>query len=187
VTTTRVLTVPNALSLLRLIAVPVFVWMVLGPHWDLAAVAVLVVSGATDWLDGALARRLGQYSRLGELLDPLADRLTILAVVIALAARHIVPWWLAGLLLLRDLLLWTLMPLLRSRGHLTLPVHFLGKAATFSLLYAFPLILLGEGGATWREVARVLGWAFGVWGVGLYWWSAALYVVQVRRLLLVPR
>ena len=141
----RVWTIPNALSVLRLGGIGLFLWLVLGPELNGAAFAVLVVSGATDWLDGYLARRLGQYSRIGELLDPLADRLYILAVVLGLALRHIIPWWVALLLPLRDVLLWALVPFLRSRGYRALPVHFLGKAATFSLLYAFPLLLLADG------------------------------------------
>jgi cardiolipin synthase (CMP-forming) len=179
----RVATLPNALSVLRLLAIPVFLWLVLVQHWNLAAFVVLVLSGATDWLDGWLARRLDQFSRVGELLDPLADRLSILAIVIALALRHFVPWWLAIVLPLRDLVLWALLPALRSRGYLALPVHFLGKAATFNLLYAFPLLLLGHGEGAGHELARVFGWSFAIWGIGLYWWAAVLYVGQVRRLL----
>ena len=104
-----------------------------------------MVAGVTDYLDGWLARRLDQFSKLGEILDPVADRLYILAVVIGLSLRDIIPWWVAIALPLRDLLLWGLVPILRTRGYSALPVHFLGKAATFNLLYAFPLLLLGEG------------------------------------------
>ena len=135
----RVWTVPNALSFLRLLGVPLFLWLVLGPEADGWALAVLAASGLTDYLDGYLARRLSQTSRLGEVLDPVADRLYILAVVIGLAIRDIVPWWFAIVLPLRDVLLWGLVPILRTRGYSALPVHFLGKAATFNLLYAFPV------------------------------------------------
>lgn len=184
----RALTLPNVLSAGRLVLIPVFLWLVLARHADLAGFVVLAASGVTDWLDGWLARRLDQRSRLGELLDPLADRLTILAVVIALAIRDFVPWWVAVLLPLRDLLLAGLVPALRSRGYASLPVHFLGKAATFNLLYAFPLLLLGHGDGMLHELARVFGWSFAVWGIALYWWAALLYVGQVRRLLrVVPR
>jgi len=178
----RVWTVPNALSVLRLGGIALFLWLVLGPEQDEAAFAVLVVSGATDWLDGYLARRLGQYSRLGELLDPLADRLYIFAVVLGLALRHIVPWWVALLLPLRDVLLWGLVPFLRSRGYRALPVHFLGKAATFNLLYAFPLLLLAHGDGVLSMLCRVLGWSFAIWGIGLYWWAGILYALQTRQL-----
>lgn len=179
----RLVTVPNALSALRLLGIPVFLWLVLGPHHDLIAFALLCVSGLTDYLDGHLARRLGQFSRVGELLDPIADRLYIFAVVLALAIRDLVPWWLAVVLPLRDVLLWGLLPALRSRGYTRLPVHFLGKAATFNLLYAFPLLLLGSGAGTWHTLARVFGWSFALWGIGLYWWAGLLYAGQVRRLL----
>jgi cardiolipin synthase len=179
----RLVTVPNALSALRLLGIPVFLWLVLGPRYDLIALGLLVVSGLTDWLDGFLARRLGQHSRVGELLDPIADRLYIFAVVFALALRDFVPWWLAVALPLRDVLLWCLVPALRSRGYTALPVHFLGKAATFNLLYAFPLLLLGGGDGLGHSLARVFGWSFALWGIGLYWWAGLLYAGQVRRLL----
>lgn len=184
---TNVWTVPNALSFLRLLGVPLFLWLVLGPEADGWALVVLMVAGVTDFLDGYLARRLDQQSSLGEVLDPVADRLYILAVVIGLALRDIIPWWVALLLPLRDLLLWGLVPFLRRRGYSSLPVHFLGKAATFNLLYAFPLLLLGDGTGTVATLAQVFGWAFAIWGIGLYWWAGILYAWQVRRLLADPR
>ena len=179
----RVWTVPNLLSMARLAGVPVFLWLVLGPEADGWALGLLLLSGFTDYLDGYLARRLDQASALGEILDPVADRLYILAVVIALALRDIIPWWVALILPLRDLLLWGLVPLLRTRGYSALPVHFLGKAATFNLLYAFPLLLLGDGEGVVATLAQVFGWAFALWGIGLYWWAGVLYAWQVRRLL----
>jgi len=178
----RVWTVPNALSFLRLLGVPLFLWLVLGPEADGWALAVLAASGVTDYLDGYLARRLHQTSRLGEILDPVADRLYILAVVIGLALRDIVPWWFAIILPLRDVLLWGLVPILRTRGYSALPVHFLGKAATFNLLYAFPLLLLGDGTGAAATLAQVFGWAFAIWGIGLYWWAGILYAYQVYKL-----
>ncbi len=183
VTAERVLTIPNIISLLRLAGVPLFLWLVLGPEADAWALGVLLLSGVTDWLDGYLARRLDQTSKLGQVLDPVADRLYILAVVIGLAWRDIIPWWLAALLPARDLLLWVLVPFLRTRGYHALPVHFLGKAATFNLLYAFPLLLLGDGEGVVASLARVFGWAFAIWGTGLYWWAGILYAWQVRKLL----
>ncbi len=184
----RVLTLPNAISGLRLLGIPLFVYLVLGPHRDVLALVVLMASGVTDYLDGKLARTLGQTSRLGELLDPIADRLYIFAVVVALAIRGIIPVWLAVSPPLRDVLLFALVPLLRTRGVTALPVHFLGKAATANLLYAFPLLLLGDDTGAVADVSRVLGWAFAVWGVGLYWWAGLLYAWQVRRLMAeVPR
>ncbi|HEX5771473.1 MAG TPA: CDP-alcohol phosphatidyltransferase family protein [Nocardioidaceae bacterium] len=179
----RVLTLPNLISIVRLAGVPLFLWLVLGPEEDGWALAVLMASGITDWLDGYLARRLNQTSKLGQILDPVADRLYILAVVVGLAWRDIIPWWLAVLLPARDLLLWGLVPFLRTRGYHALPVHFLGKAATFNLLYAFPLLLLGDGETVVASLARVFGWAFAIWGTGLYWWAGILYAWQVRKLL----
>jgi cardiolipin synthase len=182
VQTDRIWTVPNALSFLRLLGVPVFLWLILVPEADGWAVALLAVSGFTDYLDGVLARRLHQISRLGQLLDPLADRLYIIATLLGLALREIVPWWLVLALLARDLVLAATLPVLRRLGYGPLPVHFLGKAATFNLLYAFPLLLLGDGTSTLALVARVAGWAFAIWGSALYWWAGLLYLWQVRQL-----
>lgn len=176
-------TLPNAVSLIRLLGVPLFLWLVLGPEADVWALVVLLVSGVTDWLDGYLARRLNQTSKVGEILDPVADRLYILAVVIGLALRDIIPWWVAIILPARDAFLWLLVPFLRTRGYSALPVHFLGKAATFNLLYAFPLLFIGDGEGTVETLGKVFGWAFAVWGMGLYWWAGILYAWQVRRLL----
>ncbi len=179
----RVWTLPNLLSAIRLAGVPVFLWLVLGPEEDAWALVLLMVSGVTDFADGWLARRLGQTSTLGQILDPVADRLYILAVVFGLAMRDIIPWWLAVLLPLRDVVLAGLVPFLRTRGYSALPVHFLGKAATFNLLYAFPLLLLGDGDGVVASLAEVFGWAFAIWGIGLYWWAGLLYAWQVRTLL----
>jgi cardiolipin synthase len=179
----RILTVPNALSAVRLALLPLFVWLVLGPEADAAAVGVLVAIGLSDYLDGYLARRLDQTSKLGALLDPVADRLYILAAVVALGVRDIIPLWLVIGLPARDVFLWVLVPFLRTRGYSALPVHFLGKAATAALIYAFPLLLLGDGESTVALVARVFGWAFAIWGIGMYWWAGVLYAWQVRRLL----
>ncbi|GAB2856032.1 CDP-alcohol phosphatidyltransferase family protein [Myroides odoratimimus subsp. xuanwuensis] len=179
----RVWTIPNLLSMARLAGVPLFLWLVLGPEADGWALGLLMLSGVTDWADGYLARRWDQRTTLGQILDPVADRLYILAVIIGLALREIIPWWVAVVLPLRDLMLWGLVPFLRTRGYSALPVHFLGKAATFNLLYAFPLLLLGDGDGVVASLAQVFGWAFAFWGIGLYWWAGLLYVWQVRRLL----
>ncbi|WP_239376717.1 CDP-alcohol phosphatidyltransferase family protein [Frankia sp. Cj5] len=179
----RVLTIPNLLSALRLAGVGVFLWLALGPKADGAALAVLAFAGVSDYLDGKLARALSQTSRLGIVLDPLADRLYILATIIALTLRDIVPWWFAALLVGRDIMIMGVVPVLRRLGYgPTLPVHYLGKAATFNLLYAFPLLLLSAGDTWLATVARPLGWAFAGWGAALYWWSGILYWVQVRQL-----
>jgi cardiolipin synthase len=175
----RWLTVPNALSVLRLLGVPVFLWLLLGPHDDLIALAVLVFSGVTDWLDGKLARWLDQMSRLGALLDPAADRLYIVATLVAFVLRGIVPWWLAVLLVAKDVAVGLCLPVLRKRGFAPPEVHYIGKGATFALLYAFPLMLLAQGGYEAALIARPIGYAFITWGSVLYVWSGLLYVAQV--------
>ena len=182
VQTDRVLTLPNLLSFARLLGVPVFLWLILGPEADGLAVLLLMVSGFTDFLDGWIARRYHQISRLGQMLDPLADRLYIFATLLGLGIREIVPWWLVALLVGRDVVLAMTLPILRRHGRGPLPVHYLGKAATFNLLYAFPLLLLGSGSGTAALVARVVGWAFAIWGTALYWWAGALYLAQVRQI-----
>jgi cardiolipin synthase (CMP-forming) len=181
--TDRVWTLPNVLSLLRLAGVPLLLWLILGPEADLVAVGVLMVAGFTDWLDGYLARSWHQRSRLGQMLDPIADRFYILATLLGLALRDIVPWWLVIILVARDVVIACLVPLLKTRGYSSLPVHFLGKAATFNLLYAFPLVLLGASEGVFGLIARVVGWAFAVWGTALYWWAGGLYVIQTVTLL----
>jgi cardiolipin synthase len=179
----QVLTLPNIISIIRLAGVPLFLWLILVPEADGWALLVLMLSGVSDYLDGYLARRLHQTSKLGEILDPVADRLYILAVVIGLAVRDIIPWWVALILPLRDALLWCLVPFLRTRGYSALPVHFLGKAATFNLLYAFPLLFIGDGTGTIPTLGKMFGWAFAIWGIGLFWWAGVLYAWQVRTLM----
>ncbi len=179
----QVLTIPNIISIIRLAGVPLFLWLILVPEADGWALVVLMLSGISDYADGYLARRLNQISKLGAILDPVADRLYILSTVIGLAVRDVIPWWLAILLPARDLFLWALVPFLRTRGYSALPVHFLGKAATANLLYAFPLLLLGDGTGLIAMLAKVFGWAFAIWGTALYWWAGILYAWQVRKLL----
>ena len=178
----RILTVPNALSVLRLLLIPLFLWLILVEQADMAAVVVLAVSGITDWADGLIARTMGQTTRLGRLLDPLVDRVTIAATLVGLALRDLIPWWLVGLLVAREVLLLLLVPRLRRHGLLALPVHYLGKAATFALFWGFPFVLVGAGSATWEQVLGALGWAFVIWGTALYWYAALLYVDQMRRI-----
>ena len=182
----RVWTIPNLLSLLRLLGVPVFLWLALGPHADGWALAILAFAGISDYADGKIARRFNQSSRLGALLDPAADRLYILATIVALTVRDIVPLWLAIAIPLRDVLLGLTLPALRKHGYGPLPVHFLGKAATLCLLYALPLLLLAHHHGDAGTIARPFAWAFTVWGVGLYWWAGWLYVVQFRSLVREP-
>lgn len=177
----RLITVPNVLSALRLAGVPLFLWLLLGPHDDLLAVFVLALSGLTDWLDGKLARLLNQSSRLGALLDPAVDRLYTLSTLLAFGVREILPWWVVAVLLGRDLVLLLTLPVLRHHGYGPLPVHYVGKAATLCLLYAFPLLLLAHdvhGGV--GAGAQAFAVAFTGWGGALYLWAGVLYLCQVR-------
>lgn len=183
----RVLTIPNGISALRLAGVPLFLWLVLGPRSataDYWAVGVLMAAGLSDWLDGKIARALNQTSRLGQLLDPAADRLYIAATIVALAIRDVIPWWLVAVLALREITVGAALATLRRRaGFGTLQVSFVGKAATLCLLYAFPLLFLGDHPGWGGTLARTLGWAFATWGTVLYWWAAMLYLSQVKSLI----
>jgi cardiolipin synthase (CMP-forming) len=182
----RVLTIPNGISAARLAGVPVFLWLVLGLRTAVAddwAVGLLIAAGLSDWLDGKIARALNQGSRLGQVLDPAADRLYIAATIVALAIRGIIPWWLVAILGLRELTVGAALAVLRNRTGLgSLQVSLVGKAATLCLLYAFPLLLLGDHPGWGATLARVIGWAFATWGTVLYWWAATLYLAQVRSL-----
>ena len=178
----RILTVPNGLSALRLLLVPVFAWLIVAEH-DGWALVVLAAASFSDWLDGHLARSWHQETRAGRVLDPAADRLYIFATLLGLAWRDLVPWWVVAVIVARDVVLLLTLPFLTRAGYGPLPVHYLGKAATFCLLYAFPLILLGEVSGWVGDVARPLGWAFAWWGTGLYWWAGLLYLRQVAEVL----
>lgn len=179
----RILTVPNLISLARLLGVPLFLYLLLLAEQQVAALVVLVLGGTTDWLDGWLARRLGQVSRFGELLDPVADRLYILATLVAFTADRIVPWLFAVALLARELVLVGGLALLRRAGYGPLPVHYLGKTATFLLLAAFPVLLLATAVPATEGWAEPVGWALAWWGLGLYWVAGVLYLTQVADLL----
>ncbi|MFD6950070.1 CDP-diacylglycerol--glycerol-3-phosphate 3-phosphatidyltransferase [Nocardiopsis sp. TSRI0078] len=179
----RVWTVPNLLSMLRLLGVPLFLWLILVPHADWWALFVLAAAGLSDWLDGKIARAWNQTSRLGTVLDPLADRLYIFAALLGLVIRGIVPWWLMAILVLRDALILGALPILRHFGYGPLPVNFAGKAATMCLLYSFPLLFIAGYASIVTDVARIIGWAFALWGTALYWWAGLLYAVQGLRLI----
>ncbi len=177
----RWLTVPNALSVLRLAGVPLFLWLLLGPRADGWALVVLMISGGTDWLDGKFARLLDQYSRLGELLDPLADRAYTVATLVAFLIRGIVPWWVVVLIVGRDVVVSAALPLLRRKGYTAFAVLYIGKAATLNLLYAFPLLLLAQMDWPGADATRPVAYAFTTWGIALHLWSGALYLVQLTR------
>lgn len=184
--TDRVLTIPNILSMARLAGVPLFLWLILrpefgGPKSDGWALLVLMLSGISDYLDGKLARRWNQVSALGRLLDPAADRLYIVSTLVGLTWREILPLWLTAVLVARELMVGVVLLVLRRHGYGPLQVSFVGKAATFNLMYAFPLLLLSDGSGWLATLAAIFGWAFAGWGTSLYWWAGILYVVQVRR------
>ncbi|AAT89358.1 CDP-diacylglycerol--glycerol-3-phosphate 3-phosphatidyltransferase [Leifsonia xyli subsp. xyli] len=181
----RVWTIPNALSFFRLALVPVFLAFVIAGH-DALALLVLVVSSLTDFLDGWLARRVDQVSRLGQLLDPAADRLYIFAALIGLAWRDIVPWWLVAVIVLRDVMLAVLGVILANHGYGPLPVRHLGKVATFCLFWALPLLMLGEAFTLLAPSSLPLGWAFALWGAFLYWWAGIAYLRETARVIRLP-
>jgi cardiolipin synthase len=175
------MTVPNLLSMLRLALVPVFLYLLLNEKY-LSAIVVLALSSLTDYLDGYFARRFNQVTRLGQLLDPAADRLYIFSTLVGLSITGIIPVWLALVIIGRDLVLAIAYPILATHGYGPLPVHYLGKTGTFALLYAFPLLLMAY---IWQPIAYILeplAWAFALWGVGLYWWGAVVYLRQLRSI-----
>lgn len=177
----RILTIPNVLSAIRLVLVPVFLYLLLARHAYGWATAILMFSGTSDWADGKIARLVAnQSSRLGELLDPLVDRVYMVTVPLGLALAGVVPWWLVAVLLGRDALLAATLPVVRSRGVTALPVTYIGKAATFALMSGFPLTLLGQNDFGASRAVAACGWAFVIWGTGMYLWSAVLYLIQVR-------
>ena len=184
--TDRVWTVPNALSMLRLVGVPIFLWLILSRHDDWAVV-VLSISGVSDYLDGKIARAYNLVSNVGQLLDPLADRLYILSTLLGLAWRGVIPWWLVGVLVGREVFGTGLLTVVRHYGYRALPVHFIGKAATFDLLWAFPVILLAQGDSNLATIALPIGWAFAWWGTALYWVAGIMYAVQTRNVMWTAR
>jgi len=183
----RIWTIPNVISFIRLLGVPLFLYLLLVPENDVAAVIVLTLGGTTDWVDGYVARRMNSVSRLGELLDPFADRLYILATLIGFTIREVVPYWLTGALLLRELVLAIALLVLRRHGYGPPPVHYVGKTGTFVLLGAFPVILLGSAVPAVEGWAGPIGWGLAWWALGLYWAAAVLYLLQTAQLLRAER
>lgn len=180
------LTLPNLLSFARLLLVPVFLVLLVRGE-DAWALVVLIISSITDFLDGYLARTLNQVSRLGQLLDPAADRLYIFAALIGLAWRDLVPWWIVLIIVARDIFLLVLGIVLANFGFGPLPVHQLGKIATFCLFYALPMIMLGEAFPFLSWWSQPLGWAFALWGAFLYWWAGIIYAIETARVIRIPR
>ncbi|WP_240666004.1 CDP-alcohol phosphatidyltransferase family protein [Agromyces sp. LHK192] len=180
VESTRIWTIPNVLSMLRLVLVPVFLVLIVRADY-VAALIVLVLASLTDLLDGFLARRLGQITRLGRLLDPAADRLYIFAALIGLAAQQLVPWWIVAIIVARDVFLVVLGIILANHGFGPLPVHQLGKVATFALFTGLPVIMLGPAFPAVEQVSAPIGWAITIWGAFLYWWAGVIYAIETVR------
>ena len=183
---TRVWTIPNVLSMLRLALVPAFlVFVVVGDY--VSALIVLVLASFSDLLDGYLARRLDQVTRLGQLLDPAADRLYIFAALVGLAANALVPWWIVVVIVARDVFLLVLGVVLANHGYGPLPVHQLGKVATFALFFGVPVIMLGLAFPAVEPVSQPIGWASTLWGAFLYWWAGVIYAIETARVIRIPR
>jgi cardiolipin synthase len=183
----RILTIPNVISFARILGVGWFLWLLLGADDVTAAAIVLLVIGATDWIDGVLARRLGQESELGRKLDPVADRLALIAAVVGGAVAtvdgvRLLPLWLVFGLLAREAVMAVAVWVLLRRTGETIHVRWLGKAATFLLYGAIPSLYLGAAlGGAWGDVFRWAGLAAGAIGLALYVWVAIGYLVEVRQ------
>lgn len=179
----RILTWPNLISALRLLMVPVVAVLIVNGEF-LIAVVVLALAGISDWVDGLIARALNQTSQLGRFLDPSADRLFIAVAIIGLAIHDVLPWWLVVAVFARDLVVGLCVPFLMARGFPGFPVHDIGKAGTFALMYSFPLLLLAQvpflADNVITDIARAIGWAAAVWGVYLYWAAGLAYLNQFR-------
>jgi cardiolipin synthase len=182
----RILTVPNILSFLRLALVPVFLVLLVEGE-DLAALAVLALSGFTDFLDGYLARRLNQVSKLGQLLDPAADRLYILAALLGLGWRDLIPLWLVVVIIARDVMLIALAAWLAKIGHGAFPVNWVGKWATACLFVGLPLLMLAAAFPATAVVTQPVGLIVAILGAGLYWWAGGLYLLQTVRASGIPK
>lgn len=182
----RIFTVPNLLSFLRLALVPVFLALIILGH-DGWALLVLIFSSLSDYADGVIARKFNLITRLGQLLDPAADRLFIFAALIGLTVREVVPWWLLVVIVGRDVMLLGLGVVLANLGYGPLPVHHLGKAATLCLFYALPVLMLGLALEPLAFITQPVGWAFALWGAFLYWVAGVLYAQQTVRLSRIPR
>ncbi|MCS0497973.1 CDP-alcohol phosphatidyltransferase family protein [Protaetiibacter mangrovi] len=181
VVSTRIVTIPNVLSAVRLVLIPLFLWLLGSAQYGWALI-VIVVSSLTDFVDGFIARRFNQVSRLGQILDPAVDRLFIFSTLIGLAWQGFLPWWLVAVIVLRDLGIVALGPVLASHGYGPLPVHHLGKVATFSLLFALPTLVLGAAFPSIAAFSDPVGWALALWGAFLYWWAGAIYLRETLRL-----
>jgi cardiolipin synthase len=179
----RILTVPNAITMVRLACIPLFLWMLFGKDWQTAAAVLLGVLGATDWVDGFVARRFGQVSTFGKVLDPTADRLLVGTAVISVMVYGAVPLWFGIATIAREVVVSVMVLLLASLGAARIDVLWVGKAGTFGLMFAYPTFLLAYGDATWQEPFKVIAWVTGIVGLALAWYAAGSYIGPAREAL----
>lgn len=172
------LTVPNLLSLFRIISIPFISWLI-SDHEMVAALTVLAISSVSDGLDGILARKLNQVSKIGQILDPLADRLLIFCSIIALGVAGIIPWWMLIVVGVRDLFMAIQVVWLAQYGYGPLPVHFVGKAGTALLMMAIVALTVADlGTAPLFRLLHLAALATGIWGVAMYWLAGYIYFRQ---------
>jgi cardiolipin synthase len=177
----RVATVPNLISAIRILLIPLFVALIVDPDTTTAGLIVFGIVVATDWVDGLVARRTGQVSELGKVLDPVADRLAIAAGLIALAIRGVFPWWAAALILVRDVAVFVVGVAVLWRRDVRIEVRWIGKIATFSLMTAIPFVSWGALGLPLAEAATVIGWAAFAVGIVEYYVAAFVYLRDIRH------
>jgi cardiolipin synthase (CMP-forming) len=179
----RILTVPNAVTVVRLLCLPLFLWLLFGAHRQTAAAVLLGVLGATDWVDGAVARRFHQVSTVGKVLDPAADRILVGTGVVAIIVHGAVPLWFGVATLAREVLVAGTVVVLAALGARRIDVLWIGKAGTFALMFAYPAFLLSDGSAGWQVPFRDFAWVAGGIGLVLAWAAALAYLAPARQAL----
>lgn len=179
----RIVTLPNAVTVVRLACLPLFLWLLFAREEREAAAWLLAGLGITDWVDGYLARHLGQTSELGKVLDPVADRLLFFVGAGGILIDGSVPTWFAVVVLAREVLVAGATLLLAALGARRIDVTWWGKAGTFGLMVAFPLFLAAESEVSWAEYADEMAWMAGIPGLVLSLYAAASYVPLARRAL----
>jgi cardiolipin synthase len=179
----RIFTVPNVITMVRLLCIPLFLYMLFGKHWQTASAVLLAVLGATDWVDGYVARRYHQVSTFGKVLDPTADRVLVGTAVISVLVYGAVPLWFGIATIAREVLVSVMVVLLAWLGAARIDVLWVGKAGTFGLMFAYPAFLLGYGNAGWQEPVKVIAWVTGIVGLALAWYAAGSYIGPARNAL----
>jgi cardiolipin synthase len=179
----RTFTAPNAITFVRLLCIPLFLWLLFGAHEQTAAAILLAVLGATDWVDGFVARRFHQVTTLGKVLDPIADRVLVGTAVISILVYGAVPLWFGLATIAREVLVSAMVLLLAALGAARIDVLWVSKAGTFGLMFAYPTFLLGYGDAGWQEPIRIIAWVTGIVGLTLAWIAAGSYIAPARQAL----